>query len=38
MRGSPMAMELELETTHDEDNPASFNHTKPWAHVWPLSK
>ena len=23
---------------HDEDHPASFNHAKPWAHVWPFSE
>jgi hypothetical protein len=23
---------------HDEDRPASFNHAKPWAHVWPFSE
>ena len=21
---------------HDEDHPASFNHARPWAHVWPF--
>ena len=38
MRGRTIAMAMELETTHDEDHPASFNHTKPWAHVWPFSE
>jgi len=31
-------MVMELETTHDGDHPASFNHANPWAHVWPFSK
>ena len=31
-------MVIELETTHDEDHSASFNHAKPWLHVWPFSE
>ena len=31
-------MAMELEATHDEDHPGSFNHAKPWAHVWPFSE
>ena len=31
-------MVMELETTHDGGHPASFNHAKPWVHVWPLSE
>jgi hypothetical protein len=23
---------------YDEDHPASFNHVRPWAHVWPFSE
>jgi len=31
-------MVMELETTHNEDHPASFNHANSWVHVWPFSE